>query len=86
MDGTDESEAKGILFCQSLYGADTRWIQTSYNGNFRKHYAGVGYTYDQVADEFVPPPVEVSPEAAAFNAFIEERIGIIPNDLSPEVP
>jgi hypothetical protein len=55
MDGTDENEAKGIVFCQSLFGADTRWVQTSYNANFRKNYAGIGYTYDATLDAFVPP-------------------------------
>jgi hypothetical protein len=55
MDGADESEAKGISFCQSLYGADTRWVQTSYNGNFRKRYAGVGFLYDPVLDIFIAP-------------------------------
>ena len=32
-----------------------RWIQTSYNNNFRKNYAGIGYTYDRVRDAFIPP-------------------------------
>jgi hypothetical protein len=32
--------------------------RTSYNGNFRGTYAGIGYTYDPVADEFVAPVVE----------------------------
>ena len=32
-----------------------RWFQTSYNGNFRKHYAGIGYTYDKTLDAFIPP-------------------------------
>jgi hypothetical protein len=32
-----------------------RWVQTSYNNNFRKQYAGIGYTYDEVADVFVAP-------------------------------
>jgi len=32
--------------------------RTSYNGNFRGRYAGIGYTYDPVADEFVAPVVE----------------------------
>lgn len=50
-----ESEEKGIAFCQSLYGPATYWKQTSYNGNFRKHYAGVGYTYDFDLDAFLPP-------------------------------
>lgn len=51
-----ESEPLGIAFCQSLYGADTVWKQTSYNANFRGCYAGVGWTYDPVLDVFVMPP------------------------------
>ena len=31
------------------------WVQTSYNGNFRKNYAGIGYTYDKDRDAFIPP-------------------------------
>ena len=31
------------------------WVQTSYNNNFRKNYAGKGYTYDQTRDAFIPP-------------------------------
>jgi hypothetical protein len=31
------------------------WVQTSYNSNFRKNYAGVGYTYDSTRDAFIPP-------------------------------
>lgn len=50
------SEPIGISFCQSIYGADTQWLQTSYNGSFRGCYAGQGYTYDPVQDVFVPPP------------------------------
>ena len=48
-----ESEAKGIEFCQTLLGGT--WIQTSYNGNIRKNYAGVGYTYDATRDAFIAP-------------------------------
>lgn len=55
MDNGVESEAKGIAFCKSLFGQDTRWVQTSYNGNFRGMYAGVGYTYDSTNDVFVSP-------------------------------
>jgi hypothetical protein len=50
-----ESEAKGIAFCQSLFGADTRWAQTSYTGKMRKRYAGVGYSFDEQRDAFIPP-------------------------------
>ena len=31
------------------------WVQTSYNGNFRKNYAGVGFTYDAALDAFIAP-------------------------------
>ena len=54
LDGV-ESEVKGILFCKSLFGEDTKWRQTSYNGNFRKNYAGVGYTWDAMRNAFIPP-------------------------------
>lgn len=50
-----ESEPIGVAFCQSLYGSDTVWKQTSYNSNFRKNYAGFGFTYDSVLDAFIPP-------------------------------
>lgn len=50
-----EQEAKGVAFCQSLFGANTQWKQTSYNGNMRKNYAGIGYTYDAGRDAFIPP-------------------------------
>ena len=32
-----------------------RWLQTSYNGKIRKNFAGVGYTYDEDRDAFIPP-------------------------------
>jgi hypothetical protein len=31
------------------------WIKTSYNGNIRKNYAGIGYTYDATRDAFIAP-------------------------------
>jgi len=34
------------------------WIKTSYNGNIRKNFAGIGYTYDQTRDAFIPPKPE----------------------------
>lgn len=48
-----ENEAKGKEFCNKLLGGE--WIQTSYNNNFRKQYAGIGWTYDADADQFVSP-------------------------------
>ena len=40
-----ETESIGVAFCQKLVGSDTNWKQTSYNGNMRGNYAGIGYTY-----------------------------------------
>ena len=48
-----EREEMGIGFCQRLFGGN--WKQTSYNHNFRKRYAGIGYTYNAELDAFVPP-------------------------------
>lgn len=51
----NESEAVGIAFCQLLFGADTKWLQTSYNGKIRKNYAGIGSVYDAERDAFISP-------------------------------
>lgn len=50
-----EQEQLGITFLQNLLGEDTKWVQTSYNSNFRGTYAGIGYSYDEENDVFVPP-------------------------------
>lgn len=54
-----ESEPVGQAFIASL-GIVGDWLQTSYNGNFRGCYAGIGYTFDGALGEygeFIPPPV-----------------------------
>lgn len=56
-----ESEPIGIDFCKSLLGANTIWKQTSYNNNFRKNYAGIGYTYLPQSDVFIAPKPEKYP-------------------------
>jgi hypothetical protein len=48
-----ENEAVGAEFCARLFGGN--WKQTSYNGNKRKNYAGIGYTYDAERDAFILP-------------------------------
>jgi hypothetical protein len=50
-----ESEPVGVAFLKKLLGENTNWVQTSYNGNFRVRYTGVGYTYDAGRDAFIPP-------------------------------
>ena len=60
-----DNEQQGQAFIADVLGLAGEWKQTSYNGNFRGRYAGVGYTYDPDADEFVPPtPVEPVEEPA----------------------
>ena len=48
-----EKEYIGAAFCERLFGGT--WKQTSYNGNIRKNYAGIGYTYNADIDAFVAP-------------------------------
>ena len=46
-------EHRGADFLANDLGLGGTWIQTSYNHNFRKQYAGIGYTYDAVNDVFI---------------------------------
>ena len=48
-----EKESIGRAFCERLFGGT--WVQTSYNGNIRKRYAGIGYSYDPALDAFIAP-------------------------------
>lgn len=50
-DGVNENEQLGIDFLSARHGGV--WKQTSYNNNFRKQYAGMGFTFDEAADVFV---------------------------------
>lgn len=49
-----ESELLGAAVCNSICSSQ-RWVQTSYNGTIRKNFAGIGYTYDEARDAFIPP-------------------------------
>ena len=62
-DPAPNNESAGQTFIANVLGLAGEWKQTSYNGNFRGTYAGLGYTYDPDADEFVPPPVTEFVEA-----------------------
>lgn len=48
-----EKEHIGAAFLERILGGT--WKQTSYNANFRKRYAGIGYSYHADIDAFVPP-------------------------------
>jgi hypothetical protein len=49
------TEQAGIDFLNNLYNTRDVWKQTSYNGNIRKNFAGIGFKYDQTRDAFIPP-------------------------------
>jgi hypothetical protein len=73
----NESEELGKAFCSNLLSGN--WIQTSYNGNIRKNYAGIGYTYDADRDAFIAP----KPNNAT--GFDEKTCRwIVPHEAAPE--
>ena len=45
------------------------WVKTSYNGNIRYNYAGIGYTYDADADAFIAP----RPECGHTELFLNDN-------------
>lgn len=51
----NEEEHRGEEFLSNDLGLGGRFIQTSYNGNIRKMFAGIGYTYNETLDIFLPP-------------------------------
>ena len=50
--GNNSEADEGEAFMNSLGGT---WVKTSYNGNIRKNYAGVGMSYDAERDAFIAP-------------------------------
>jgi hypothetical protein len=74
--GDNNEPDEGESFMNSLGGT---WVKTSYNGTIRKNYAGVGYTYDEVRDAFIPP----RPDNAL--GFDEETCRWIVPELTNEI-
>jgi hypothetical protein len=78
-----EDEILGIAFCKKLLGGN--WVQTSYNGNIRKRYAGVNYSYNKELDAFVPPSpfpsYVLNPETADW----ESPVGPAPELTEEEI-
>lgn len=58
----NENEQIGIAFLKSIFGQEKKYVQTSYNNNFRVKYAWIGDEYVQKYDAFITPP--------AFPSFI----------------
>jgi len=65
-DADATTEQDGINFLKSLYGQDTNWVQTKKDGSIRKNFAGIGYTYDQSRDAFIP--------AREYNSWILDEV------------
>lgn len=63
-DPAPDNEQQGQAFIADVLGLAGTWKQTSYNGNFRGTYAGIGYTYDPDRDAFIPPE---PPDAIGFD-------------------
>ena len=70
-----EVESIGVAFCQKLLGADTNWKQTSYNNNMRVRYAGIGYSYNETLDAFIPPQPFPSWVLNEDTAYWESPVG-----------
>jgi hypothetical protein len=67
--GIDETEFIEGLNPETWYAdfRNQRCVRTSYNGNIRYNYAGVGYTYDPIDDAFIAPMPECGHEALLLN-------------------
>lgn len=52
---SNNEETSGIAFLSDWSNGYTNWKQTSYNNNFRKQYAAIGFTYDAINDVFIAP-------------------------------
>lgn len=51
----NDLEHRGADFLANDLSLGGTWVQTSYNNNFRKQFAGIGYTYDAINDVFIAP-------------------------------
>ena len=80
-----EVEEIGVAFCKKLLGADTRWKQTSYNGNFRVRYAGIGYSWNEELSAFIPPQPFASWVLDNTTADWESPVGPAPALTEAEV-
>ena len=67
--GKDENELLDGLTPEEWYGnfRGQRCVRTSYNGNIRYNYAGIGYTYDPIDDAFIPPMPECEHDELTLN-------------------
>lgn len=81
----NEVEEIGIAFCKQLIGADTNWKQTSYSGRIRVRYAGIGYTYNEELNAFIPPKPFASWVLNEETADWESPVGPAPALIEEEI-
>lgn len=62
--GDNNEPDEGEATIKSIGGT---WVKTSYNGNIRYNYAGIGYTYDPIDDAFIAPMPECGHESLLLN-------------------
>ena len=62
--GNNEDPDEGYQWIVENLGG--RWIKTSYNGKIRKNYAGVGFSYDETLDAFIPPKPEIDDQTLSW--------------------
>jgi hypothetical protein len=67
--GKDETELINGLDTETYYAEGTPYTvkRTSYNGNIRYNYAGIGYTYDPIDDAFIAPMPECGHDELLLN-------------------
>lgn len=63
----NEFENNGQDYLANTIGLGGTWVQTSYNGNIRKNFAGIGYEYDSYRDAFIAPKLECHPSTILFD-------------------
>jgi hypothetical protein len=63
----DEQEHRGQDYLADELSLGGTWVQTSYNGNIRKNYAGVGYKYDLERDAFISPKPDCHPSKVTLD-------------------
>lgn len=84
----EELEAAGIYFLAELTG-HAKWMQTSYNGNFRKNYAAVGGYYDPALDAFIwPQPYPswvLNPETCHWEAPTPFPVSMTPHEWDEQI-
>lgn len=68
--GKDETEIIDGLTPEEWYGnyRGQTCVRTSYNGNIRYNYAGIGYSYDPIDDAFIAPYPECGHDSVLLNA------------------